>query len=362
MSVAQPIPRLTRQLLGAGGAVSRGVLLGAWAALLCAAAVSCTDTAHAQDSQRVQQATRLFDAARENVARGDLGQACRQFDASERLDPQLGTKMHLADCYERQGKLASAWLHFRAAEMLAAERIAGGAVEPREKVARLRAARLESRLPRLRLIIATPQPELVVKLDGHTIPSRSWGTTAPIDPGEHLLHVSAPGHNAWQRSFTIAEQQHQELKVPALIPAIDLGPPPPAKTAPQPKPVDTASAAPALTTLRIVAYTLAGAGLIAAGTGIAFGLATQAKLSKRDALCPDDVCRDRAQIEQVDRLTLDARGTATTANALMIGGGVALAAGVSWVLLGPTSSEAQLSLLPSLSPYAAGVTLHGRGL
>src|ERR1700754_2483927 len=127
-------------------------------ALLFLAAISCTRVACAQSSERVLQATRLFESALGHVARGELAQACKQFDESERLDPQLGTKMHLADCYERQGKLATAWLTFRVAEMLAAERVAAGANEPREKIAHLRAARLHSRLPTLRLMIVEQQP------------------------------------------------------------------------------------------------------------------------------------------------------------------------------------------------------------
>jgi hypothetical protein len=341
----------------------------AWTALIAAlgiAAISCSALARAQDSGRVQQATRLFDAALENVARGDLEQACRQFDESERLDPQLGTKMHLADCYERQGKLASAWLHFRAAEMLAAERIAGGAVEPREKIARLRAARIQKRMPTLQLVFADPQPDLAVTLDGQPIPARSWGTANPIDPGEHVLRVSAPGHTVWRQNFTIAEQKHQQLQVPELEPE---DPQPsaagvisvPAVTPAKAASIANPASAPAPDTLRIIAYALTGAALIATGTGVALGIATNSTLSERDALCPNNTCRDAQELEQVGKLTADARDTATPANLLMIGGSVALAAGLTWLVFGAKSSESQVSLGFNLSPNAAGLNLQGRG-
>jgi len=337
-------------------------------AAVVVAAVSCVSAARAQDSEREQQASHLFDAARAAVARGDLEQACRKFDESERLDPQLGTKMHLADCYERQGKLASAWLHFRAAEMLAAERIAGGAVEPREKIARLRAARIQKRMPTLRLVIEAPPPELMVTLDGHTLPARTWGTATPIDPGEHVLRVSAPGRVVWRQKFAIAEQKHQQLQVPELEPE---APPPSAAVVPAATAdvtsapvVNSANSAatPGPDTLRIVAYALAGAGLIAGGTGVAFGIATNSTLSKRDALCPNDLCRDAEELAQVGKLTEDARDTYTPATVLIIGGSVALAAGLTWLVFGAQSSENQVSLSLNLSPHAAGLSLQGRGL
>lgn len=347
-------------------------------AAFAVAALSGASATRAQDNDRVQQATRLFEAARDNIARGDLAEACRQFDESERLDPQLGTKMHLADCYERQGKLASAWLHFRAAEMLAAERVAGGSVEPREKIARLRAARIQKRMPTLRLVIEAPQPDTLVTLDGRTIAARTWGTATPIDPGEHVLRVSAPGRVVWRQKFAIAEQKHQQLQVPELEHEVEAPPPTAANSAASVSAAAPESAASAISapivnnassaaapgpdTLRIIAYALAGAGLIAGGTGVAFGIATNSTLSKRDALCPNDICRDARELAQVGKLTEDARDTSTPATVLIIGGSIALAAGLTWLVFGSNSSEKQVSLSLNLSPNAAGLTLQGRGL
>ena len=330
-------------------------------AMCLVAALSGVPSALAQESERVQQASRLFDSAREHVARGELEQACRELDESERLDPQLGTKLHLADCYERQGKLASAWLIFRAAEMLAAERIARGAVEPRRKVARLRAARLQARLPTIALVFAAPVPGMVVTLDGRMITARTWSTTIPVDPGEHELRISAPGRSIWRQAFAISERKHRELQVPELPPASKpSGPPPIAATLP-PKAAARVAPTPEPSPKPLIAYTLTGVGLVALGTGIAFGVATRSTLSERGALCPDNVCRDRDEFERVGQLTTDARSTATPATVLMIGGGVALAAGLTWLVLGPKSSDGELSLALNVLPNAAGVTLQGRG-
>lgn len=320
-------------------------------------AIAAVSGARAQTQDRVQEATRLFDAARESMARGDLAEACSQFDQSERLDPQLGTKLHLADCYEKQGKLASAWLQFRAAQVLAAERIAKGALEPREKVAQLRAAKLKARLPTLKLQIRTRLPGQTIALDGHDLSPRNWGSATPVDPGTHLLQVSAPGRVSWDESVEIAEQEHIELLVPELLVerAPELGPS--AAASAQTTPRDTT-----FEPARIIAYALGGVGLIAGATGVALGIATENKVGRRDELCPSDLCRNQSELNEVGRLTREARRTATMANLLMIGGGVVLAAGITVYVLAPRADAAKLSVALHVSPYAAGVVLSGRGL
>ena len=312
---------------------------------------------HAQPHDRVQEATRLFDAARASLARGDVAEACSQFDQSERLDPQLGTKLHLADCLEKQGKLASAWLQFRAAQVLAAERIAKGAVEPREQVAQLRAAKLKARLPTLKLQIRTKLSGQTIALDGHDLSPRSWSSATAVDPGTHVLEVSAPGRVTWEESVEIAEQEHLEVLVPELR----------EERAPElmPSAALSAQAAPsddAFEPQRIIAYALGGVGLVAGATGVALGIAMENKVTQRDELCPSDLCRNQSEFNEVGRLTREARRTATMANVLMIGGGVALAAGISLFVLAPRADDAKVSVALHVSPYAAGIVLSGRGL
>ena len=74
------------------------------AALFVAPAVmaepSARDRAAAEATFR--QATALMDEER-------FAEACEKFAASQDLDPGLGTLLHLADCYDRAGRTASAW-------------------------------------------------------------------------------------------------------------------------------------------------------------------------------------------------------------------------------------------------------------
>ncbi len=50
------------------------------------------------------------------MAKGDYAVACEQFRASDKLDPEVGTELNLADCEEKRAHLASAWELYRTVE------------------------------------------------------------------------------------------------------------------------------------------------------------------------------------------------------------------------------------------------------
>src|SRR5258706_3292372 len=71
----------------------------------------------AQDAKAA--AVSAYDEAETLIAQGKLAEACPRYAESQRLDPQLGTLLHLADCMERNGQTASAWAGFREASEVA---------------------------------------------------------------------------------------------------------------------------------------------------------------------------------------------------------------------------------------------------
>ncbi|MBV8758802.1 MAG: hypothetical protein JO257_16055 [Deltaproteobacteria bacterium] len=222
-------------------------------------------SAHAQPSDSVAAAEQLFEQAKTMMDQGDFVGACPRFEASLKLDPALGTLLNLATCYEKQGKLASAWGHYR--EVVALATKAGDTA--RIDIAKERAKALEPRLPKL--TIHPPKPAisgLVVTRDDQPVESAALGVGFYVDPGEHVISASAIDHKTWSTNITISEAEVKEIELPQL------------PAAPHAKP-----AAGTVTTIiqegdpgssqRIFGLTLGGAGIAALVTGIGFGFAAR---------------------------------------------------------------------------------------
>src|ERR1041384_2043238 len=113
-----------------------------------AVVVAMTAVAHAQSPE----AEALFREARRLMKQNSFAAACEKFEASERLEPTIGTELKLAACREKNGQLASAWAAF----IKAAQTAKHSGDRKREAEARRRVAALEPRL--VYLTISVPRP------------------------------------------------------------------------------------------------------------------------------------------------------------------------------------------------------------
>ena len=60
-------------------------------------------------------------------------------------------------------------------------------------------------------------PGLELKLDGQALVEGAWGTAVPVDPGDHTLVASAPGHKTWQTTVSVsATHDDKTVDVPRL--------------------------------------------------------------------------------------------------------------------------------------------------
>ena len=233
--------------------------------------------AHAESDARSRSlAVELFDQAEALFAAGQTAQACPKYAESFRLDPQLGVLIYLAECYEKNGQISSAWGTFREAEEMAAKR-----GDERYAHAHERATALAPRVNHLVLVVTSDArvPGLEVLSDGLPIAATLWGTGAPIDAGKHQIIARAPGYKPFRTEVQIVgEGRSSKLDVPKL--AVDPTANRNLKQAEDPG-----------TSQRIAAIAVGGVGLVGLGVGGFFGLSAQSTYSDSKALCNDaNVC------------------------------------------------------------------------
>ena len=325
------------------------------AALALALLAGCPPV-FAQSETKTAVAEALYRQARELMAAGNYDAACPKLAESQRLDPATGTLLNLAACHEKQGKLATAWLEY--SDALVAARRDGR--EDRVEYARQRAAELEPRLSRLTLVLApeADEPELTLELDGASLGRAVLGAATPVDPGAHVVRVSAPGKKPWEQRVQIgAEADQQSLTIPKLdaAPSETALPAPPT---PAPLPSAAAPAAPQRDTLPrpipTSVYVSGGLTLgLLAGAGVT-GLVYQNKKEDYDAL---------AEQEEVDPGALQKREDAALrygyAN-LGLWIATAIGASVTTYLYVTRPTRPQTArVLPWASPDSAGLSVTG---
>lgn len=195
-------------------------------------------TARADDKAA---AIALFDEAKALADNGQFAAACPKYQASYQADPELGVLLHLADCHQQVGKLATAWAEFRDVEDEAASKHDAS----RQQYAHDHALALLPRLVRLQ-VKAPAIAGLVVRRDGVDI-TASLGVGVPVDPGTHAIVASAPGYVEWSKTIeTVGEGKLVPVEIPQLDSATaPKNPAPPVEpittTAPTPPPQPAAT-------------------------------------------------------------------------------------------------------------------------
>jgi hypothetical protein len=249
-------------------------------ALVAAVGLLAAPVARAQSNGAL--AEKLFLDGNKLMEAGKYAQACPKFADSQRLDPALGTLMHLAQCHEKTGKIATAWSEYTDA---AAQAQKAGQLE-REKFCRDHATTLDAKLQKVIVELSHPPEGTTIKLDGATLPSGVLGTEIPLDPGDHTLEVSAPGKKAWRQDklnlgpsavitrvqVTLDDDPNAAPVGPAPgsgSPVIGAGAGGGAVTGTGQPPVAEQPVSSGTPTKRLIGYGLGGAGIVSLGLAIA---------------------------------------------------------------------------------------------
>jgi tetratricopeptide (TPR) repeat protein len=167
-------------------------------------------TARAEDPAAAEV---LFQEGRKLLSEGQVSAACEKLKDSFALDPMSGTLLNLAACYEKQGKMATAWARFHNAASLAKSQ--GKTEQAAEANRRIKA--LEGDLSYLTITVPEPVPGLEVKRDDVELSPGSYGVQVPVDPGPIQIVASAPGYRTVKLSVEIgAKRDKRAINIPKL--------------------------------------------------------------------------------------------------------------------------------------------------
>jgi hypothetical protein len=286
----------------------------------------------AESGSNKAAAEALFAEGRSLMAAGRCAEAIPKFQASQRLDPGVGTLLNLAECYEQTGKTASAWAEYR--EVVSMARTSGSA--EREELAQQKAGALEGKLSRLAIsVVQGGQVDgLKVTRDGETVDPAEFGVPIPVDPGPHVIQASAPGKQTWSKRIEVGGDANTErVEVPLLVDGGAGAASAPAAEADAPKKSGSGQ--------RTLALVAGGVGVVGVALGAVFGLQASSSWDDAKSACDDYPyeCGSGGLAKKED-----ASSQATISTIGFVAGGVCLAgAAVLWFTAG-SGEEKQVAI------------------
>jgi hypothetical protein len=279
-----------------------------------------TGHAHAQDNSGAVEA--LFSEGKRLAGENKFAEACPKFLASYNLEHRLGTLLNLADCYEKNRQLASAWARFVEARTLAQR---SNQIE-RAEYASQHAADLEPKLSKLTIQPKSPKA-VQLNLDGSPVDPGEYGVAIAVDAGKHTLEATAPDKKPWRAEIVVAPNaDHKVVDVPDLL------------DAPKPPPTEVASdqAHRGMSGRAVAGLVVAGVGIAGVAVGVTFGALALSKNSSSDSYCNVGGVKDACYAQGVS-LRSDAVTFGNVSTAFLIVGGAAIATGAVIFITAPSS-------------------------
>ncbi|MCG8421562.1 MAG: tetratricopeptide repeat protein [Proteobacteria bacterium] len=306
----------------------------------------------------------LFDAGIALFEEGDYARACRKFEASLQLVKGLGTRGRLAECYEKLGRVASAWELYREVEDAAA--LSGDTL--REVVARERAKAIEPRLPYL-IIEAEKLAKIAtatIEKDGVAIPRGKWNVRLLLDPGNYTVVAFVAGEQFWSIQLTLAESSTVTATVPEPsaprrrdeAPSSDARP---REQTPRPFPERASSTPSGNPRLQLVGRVVVGLGAAGLAVGGYYAWDAHSLWDEAETFCTSMNQCTRPGFDK-SRRALDSARNAEIA----VGVGFALAAGgaLLWWLSrpgeAPESGPARSGMAAAIGNGSASMWVYGR--
>jgi len=310
------------------------------ALLLCVFFLASPAFAQSADAAAAEA---LFSQGVELMEAGNFEEGCPKLAESQRLDPGTGTLGSLAECYEKAGKLASAWTTWKTT----ASSAKSAGQSDREAYAREQAAALEPRLGRLTIHVPEDKrPDgLTVERDGVVLSAATWGTPLPTDAGQHTIVVQAPGREKFETSAMVEDGKTAEVTIPELVLLPEPPPEEPTTTTgtssqPKDKPANPGA------WMKPVGFTLLGVGVVGLGLGTVFGIVAIDKNNQSRQNCDvDDPTNCSTTGFELRNEAMTAGNVSTVG---FIAGAVLAGAGAYFVIASPKKAKASAAIEPTL--------------
>src|SRR5262249_52458163 len=136
------------------------------------------------------------------VEHGDYEQGCAMYAESARTDPSTRRFLKVAECNERRGLIASAWISASEARDIAEVR--GEAQNAR--IAQKRGARLETKLGKIEIVVPreVDVAGLEIRRDGQLVSRAVFGVAVAADSGSYIVSAAAFGRHPWSAEIGLS--------------------------------------------------------------------------------------------------------------------------------------------------------------
>lgn len=155
----------------------------------------------------------LYLSGRKLIGEENWTEGCEKFRASMELNPAVSTLINIAMCSEHEGKLTQALVEYRRASQLNQDTLGEERKRKLEQVVKEGITALEQRLSRVQLVVANRPTGIEIQRDGMSLPIATIGETIPLDPGEHVFVVTAPGYRKEEKKVALKEGETQKIEL-----------------------------------------------------------------------------------------------------------------------------------------------------
>lgn len=314
---------------------------------LCVAPMLVVGSADAQSANASKTAVQRFADAQALYESGEYDKAYAQFQTLVQETGSPNAELYLGRCLRELGRLPEAYeATARALENALAKAEKEEKYQQTRSAAAADLAKLELRVGKIIVAVADAPENLVITVNGQTLPRAKYGIPAAVNIGEAVVVLEAPEKKRIERRTMVAGGKTETVTV-VLEPLDANMPPPPQKVEPPPS-----TGGPA----RVVGFVVAGVGVAGMATFAVAGLMANQRYDEIYAACGGTHCTDTKYVTEIE----NGRQLDLVAN-IGLGVGIGgIAVGTLLIALGGPKPASTPTVSGFWLPGAGGFSVSGR--